>query len=655
MKTNSRTNSQWNLKVHRAFGAAVLEAAPDAMVVVNQGGEIVLLNALAEKQFGYGRDELIGQKVTTIIPEGFAERLLSDGLRSAADALAQQIGTGIELNGRRRDGGEFPIEIMLRPLESAEGTLVTAAIRDITMRKGVEKHLAQMESRYRGLLEAAPDAMVVVNQSGEIVLLNAQAEKQFGYGRDELIGQKVTTIIPEGFAERLLSDGLRSAADALDQKIGTGIELNGRRRDGGEFPIEIMLSPLESAEGTLVTAAIRDITTRKILEEALAAEAKQLRVSEARLRENRRHLTQAQELSESGSFEHDLRTGQVTWSDNLYTIFGVDNESFAASGIGEFIHPADAARFAASYRRQAAGIATTATEFRIVRPDEGCRTIIVEYAFRPGDYGAAGIVLGTVRDVTNAKAAEQRVRGLETQLHHSQKLEALGTLAGGIAHDLNNALVPTIVMTDIVMDSQAADSPERARLALAIAGARRAKELVRRILTFARKETTEKNWFDLASLVTEAMTMLRASLPATIEQVVLLEPIPAVFGDSGQLYQVIVNLVTNAAQAIDDESGKIAVRLRSVSDGSQIELTVADTGSGMDETTLERVFDPFFTTRPVNEGTGLGLSIVHGIVVAHGGTIAVTSQLGRGSKFNITLPVAGGCQERDAAGVPAAA
>src|SRR5580658_2370539 len=150
------------------------------------------------------------------------------------------------------------------------------------------------------VLEAAPDAMVVVNQGGEIVLLNALAEKQFGYGRDELIGQKVTTIIPEGFAERLLSDGLRSAADALDQKIGTGIELNGRRRDGGEFPIEIMLSPLESAEGTLVTAAIRDITTRKILEEALAAEAKQLRVSEARLRENRRHLTQAQELSESG-------------------------------------------------------------------------------------------------------------------------------------------------------------------------------------------------------------------------------------------------------------------------------------------------------------------------------------------------------------------
>ena len=248
----------------------LLEAAPDAMVVVNQGGEIVLLNVQAEKQFGYRRDELLGQKVTNIIPEGFAERLIADDLRSAEDALAQQIGTGIELTGRRKDGSEFPIEIMLSPLESAEGTLVTAAIRDISVRKAAEKHLAQMEGRYRGLLEAAPDAMVVVNQGGEIVLLNVQAEKQFGYRRDELLGQKVTNIIPEGFAERLIADDLRSAEDALAQQIGTGIELTGRRKDGSEFPIEIMLSPLESAEGNLVTAAIRDISVRKAAEKHLA-------------------------------------------------------------------------------------------------------------------------------------------------------------------------------------------------------------------------------------------------------------------------------------------------------------------------------------------------------------------------------------------------
>ena len=146
--------------------------------------------------------------------------------------------------------------------------------------------MLQSEARYRGLLEAAPDAMVVVNPSGDIVLLNVQAEKQFGYSRDELVGQKVKNIIPEGFAERLIADGTRSAADALAQQIGTGIELVGRRKDGSEFPIEIMLSPLKSAEEILVTAAIRDISGRKKAEEHLAQMEERRRLGDDALRES---------------------------------------------------------------------------------------------------------------------------------------------------------------------------------------------------------------------------------------------------------------------------------------------------------------------------------------------------------------------------------
>src|SRR6185369_15615413 len=248
----------------------LLEAAPDSMVLVNESGQIVLLNHQAEKQFGYDRDELLGQPVRSIIPVGFAERLIADGTRNAEQALAQQIGTGIELAAQRKDGSEFPIEIMLSPLKNDEGVLVAAAIRDISVRRAAEIHLVQMEARYRGLLEAAPDAMVVVNQGGEIVLLNLQAEKEFGYHRDELLGQKVTNLIPEGFAERLVADDLRFTEGETAQEIGGGIELTGRRKDGSEFPIEIMLSPLESAEGTLVTAAIRDIRVRKNAEKVLA-------------------------------------------------------------------------------------------------------------------------------------------------------------------------------------------------------------------------------------------------------------------------------------------------------------------------------------------------------------------------------------------------
>src|ERR1700691_5185092 len=169
---NAGTSAMRRLAQMEGKYRGLFEAAPDAMVVVNSDGDIVLVNVQTERQFGFVRDELLGKKVPAVIPEGFAERLTADDARSAAEALVQQIGTGLELIGRRKDGSEFPIELMLSPLESAEGILVTAAIRDISVRKAAARHLAQMEGKYRGLLEAAPDAMVVVNEGGGIVLLN---------------------------------------------------------------------------------------------------------------------------------------------------------------------------------------------------------------------------------------------------------------------------------------------------------------------------------------------------------------------------------------------------------------------------------------------------------------------------------------------------
>jgi PAS domain S-box-containing protein len=188
---------------------------------------------------------------------------------------------------RARDGTYSWFLSRAVPIRDSEGKVLRwfGTNTDISARKEAETHLAQMEGRYRGLLEAAPDAMVVVNPSGEIVLLNVQAEKQFGYTRDELVGQKVKNIIPEGFAERLIADGTRSAADALAQQIGTGIELVGRCKDGSEFPLEIMLSPLESSEGILVTAAIRDISERKKSEEHLVKTVGELKRSNEELQQ----------------------------------------------------------------------------------------------------------------------------------------------------------------------------------------------------------------------------------------------------------------------------------------------------------------------------------------------------------------------------------
>ena len=615
----------------------LLEAAPDAIVVVNESGEIVLLNLQAEKRFGYHRDELVGKQVTKMIPHGFAERLLADGTRTAAEALAQQIGTGIVLSGRRKDGSEFPIEIILSPLQSTEGILVTAAIRDISARRVAEEHLGQIETgrhlmqealreseeryrmlldgiktyaifmidpqgrvlnwnagaerikgykaeeiigqnfscffppadrargrpeevlrisaasgrheeqgmrvrkngsqflagvtltalrdadgnlrgfsefshdlseskesdaRYRGLLEAAPDAMVVVNQNGEIVLLNLQAESQFGYHRDELIGQQVKNIIPEGFAERLHADGLRSTAAALAQQIGTGIELSGRRKDGSRFPIEIMLSPLQSAEGILVTAAIRDITERKNSEVHLVKTVEELKRS----------------------------------NDEL--------EQFAYIASHDLQEPL---RMVASYTQLLA----------------------------------------------------KRYKGR--------------------------------------LDSDADEF-----IAFAVDGSTRMQRLIQDLLAYSRAGSGNKALRQVSSedALNDAVTNLRA----TIEEsgaVVTHDPLPAVTTDESQLTQVFQNLVGNAIKYRSDAAPLVHISAKN--GGNEWTFSVRDNGIGIDPQYFERIFVLFkrLHGREEYQGTGIGLAICKKMLERLGGRIWVESQPANGSTFFFALPGGG--------------
>ena len=614
---------------------SLLEAAPDAMIVVNQGGKIVLLNVQAEKQFGYRRDELLGQKVTNIIPKGFAERLIADGTRSAAEALAQQISTGIELSAVRKDGSEFPIEIMLSPLESAEGVLVTAAIRDISVRKLAEKHLAQMESgrrlvenalreseeryrmlldgiqdyaifmmdpqgqivswnagaerikgyradeiigqnfscffppdeierrrpqealrmtvangrheeqgmrvrkdgsrflasttftalrdlkgnlqgfsefshdlseskeseaKYRGLLEAAPDAMVVVNQGGDIVLLNLRAEQQFGYYRDELVGQPVKNIIREGFAERLIADSTRTAEEALAQQIGTGIELSGRRKDGSEFPIEIMLSPLKSIEGTLITAAVRDITARKKSEEELLKTVGELKRSNDEL----------QQFAYVSS--HDLQ---------------------------------EPLRMVASYTELLA----------------------------------------------------KRYKGR--------------------------------------LDSDADEF-----IAFAVDGCNRMQGLIQDLLAYSRTGANGQAIRKISgeSALDEALTNLRATIEKS-QAMVTHDSLPAVMADDTLLAQVFQNLIGNAIKYRGADVPRVHVSATKNKSNEWI-FSVRDNGLGIDPQYFERIFILFQRLHGRNEfeGTGIGLAICKKIVERLGGRIWVESQPGKGSTFYFALP-----------------
>jgi signal transduction histidine kinase len=234
-------------------------------------------------------------------------------------------------------------------------------------------------------------------------------------------------------------------------------------------------------------------------------------------------------------------------------------------------------------------------------------------------------------------AEQERRQQLEAMVSHADRVDELGRLAGGIAHDLNNALVPVLAMTKTVMTRLPSESRDRASLELALMGAYRARELVQQVLAFSRKQQVEMREFDLADVVRDGIKLLRASLPATIKLVSRLEPVPAIHGDPGQLNQVLVNLVSNGAQAIGERAGTVTVSLRPL-DAARVRLAVEDTGCGMDAATRARMFEPFFTTKAPGQGTGLGLAVVQGIIASHGGTIDAESEIGKGTRIAIDLP-----------------
>jgi PAS domain S-box-containing protein len=266
---------------------SLLESAPDAIVVVDADGRIVLVNAQTEHLFGYDRSELLGQPIETLVPTRLHGRHLDHRAAYVRDPRVRAMGAGRELHGLRKDGSEFPVEISLSPITTADGLLVSSAIRDITDRK-------RAEERFRALLESAPDAMVIVDRDGRIVLVNSQTQRLFGYARDELLGKSVEMLVPA----RLRAGHPAHRRGYFDaprvRPMGAGVDLYGLRRDGSEFPVEISLSPLTTEDEVLVSSSIRDMTDRKRIEQAL--HEKNLELERANRAKDRFLATMSHEL-----------------------------------------------------------------------------------------------------------------------------------------------------------------------------------------------------------------------------------------------------------------------------------------------------------------------------------------------------------------------
>jgi PAS domain S-box-containing protein len=273
----------------------LLEAAPDGMVIVDQDGSIIMVNAQMERLFGYDRGEVVGQRVELLVPARFRDIHPFHRAQYLKNARLRPMGAELELYALRKDGSEFPVEISLSPMETEEDNLIIAAVRDITDRK-------RAEEKFRGLLESAPDAVIVVDQQGVIQLINSQTEKMFGYDRLEIVGQMVEALVPKRFRKRHARHRDGYYGEHPVRPMGIGLDLFGLRKNGTEFPIEISLSPLETEGGLLVSAAIRDITQRKRMEEDVQKLNEDLKQRAAQLEAANKELE-----AFSYSVSHDLR------------------------------------------------------------------------------------------------------------------------------------------------------------------------------------------------------------------------------------------------------------------------------------------------------------------------------------------------------------
>ena len=593
---------------------ALLESAPDAILLVDEMGKITLVNRQAEQLFGYTRQALLGEAVEALVPELRQQDRLHRAVYDDSPP-ARPMAIDLELNGRRKDGSEFPVEISLSPMQGQSGErFVITFVRDVTERKAAE-------TQFRTLLESAPDAIVLADAAGRIVLANARTADLFGYAADELVGNAVELLVPE----------------PRTRELGADLELYGRRKDGSEFPVEISLSPLASPDGTLVTTIIRDVTERKLAETERrareAAEAAREGLS-ALLRDLDAIVWESETPGRdtftfvSGRVEEILGYPLEPWT---------DSEGFWA----QIVHPDDLDSTHLFFREAAAEREHHELVYRVLAADG--RTVWVRDIVRVSTDAAGHTrVRGVMVDMT-------RQRELEGHLLQSQKMEAVGQLAGGIAHDFNNLLTVVRGYAQL-LSARVADERAQQDLAAIIAAAERAAALAGQLLAFSRRAPRRAEVLDLNGVVRELDAMLRRLISEDIALVIDVPDHPIfIKADRSQLEQVLVNLVVNSRDAlsgrgtIDIEVGRGDVAekeaaQRGLRAGPYGLLVVTDTGVGMDEDTLGRIFEPFFTTKEVGKGTGLGLSTVYGIVEQTGGRIEVESAKGRGTKVTVYLP-----------------
>jgi two-component system, cell cycle sensor histidine kinase and response regulator CckA len=547
---------------------------------------------------------------------------------------------GLDFYARVKEAG-YDVPVILVTGFSSEATVIQAlrvGVRDFVTKSleyldylpdAVGRVLGQVRTEHQlaSIIASARDAIISTGPNRRIALFNPAAERMFGCPAAEAVGRPLTDFIPDELAPADSAAG--PDAPSLTHRLRTGSR--GVRGNGEEFPLETSVARGESGGRRFYTLVVRDVTERKRLE----AERDALL---ARLQLQIERMPLAYLLLDA-----DFRV--TDWNAAAERTFGYRRDEVLGMGppFEKILSPGVWPRCQGIVRRLRAGdMAANAVNDNLTKAG---RTITCEWYNTPlmSDEGALRGVLSLAQDVTGRKS-------LEEQLRQSQKMEAIGRLAGGVAHDFNNLLTIINGYGSLMLDALPAEDPNGELVRGVIAAGERASGLTRQLLAFSRKAIVEPRVLDLKALVTDVERMLRRIVGEDIQLAVAADPgTGAVRADPGQVEQVILNLVVNARDAMP-RGGRITIEVRNVEldesysrthpdarPGPHVLLAVTDTGCGMDPATLARAFEPFFTTKG-DHGTGLGLATVHGIVRQGGGHVGVYSEVGRGTAFKVYLP-----------------
>jgi len=494
-------------------------------------------------------------------------------------------------------------------------------------------------------LEAVPDAILAVEPDGTIVQINSQTEAMFGYQRSELIGQRIEVLVPDSVrrAHREHRDAFAQAPKI--RRMGAGLDLKGRRRDGSEFDVEISLSPVATGNGTLVLSAIRDISDRKRIEAALRRAHQELdRKTAQEIGAYRARMASIVDSSEDAIIGKDLDGTIIAWNRGAEKMYGYSPEEAIGKNIALLSskeNPNEIPHILARIRR-----GERIDHYESIRIAKNGRRLDVSISISP-IREPGGTIVGAsaiARDITDQKRAEGHLR-------QAQKMEAVGRLAGGVAHDFNNILGIVTACAELLRERVGAAGDAQQYIANIRKAVDRGTSLTRQLLAFTRKSTVQPQLLDLNTRLHDAIKLIHPLMGDDVEIVITARcPSAVIEIDPGYLDQIVLNLAVNARDAMP-RGGKLiletsliegdalfAEQHQPMKPGPYVMLAVSDTGVGMDSTVLPRIFEPFFTTKEVGKGTGLGLSTVYGIVQQSGGHIWVYSEPGRGSTFKVYLP-----------------